>query len=141
MHEFIDLKQSTETQLIVDHSHMGRIKDSVNENRDDNQLTAKQLAMRNYVISEPMALEDIDDLQYVIHEYQETKRQIEYQQEYQSYQDAFKENLGKNQDSKMMKSLNELHDDLEKFNQNIDNIKKMRIKNTSQRIDDYKQSQ
>lgn len=141
LHEFIDLKQSTETQLIVEHSHMGRIKDNVNENRDDNQLTAKQLAIKNYVISEPMALEDIDELQYLIHEYQETKRQIEYQQEYQSYQDAFKENLGKNQDSKMMKSLNELHDDLEKFNQNIDDIKKMRIKDTSQRIDDYKQSQ
>lgn len=133
IHEFIDVSKSTERHLFIDFGAYGSIIERVNIDVEDSDLTAKQFAMRNHVVTEPMSHEELLNIQSLVKQYQDTISNIEYQRDYERYDEAFK-NKTMSRKTQLEKSLDTLNQDLKRHDEELEQFKQAKIKDIDNRI-------
>lgn len=132
LYEYIDLEQSTSSKLTIDYTSMGRIAEQVNA-QGDTHLTPKQQAMVNHVISDVLDMKDIEKIQSVIHNYHQTRENIEYQREYNKYDKLFSENQYESE-NRFVEEFDKITDKLNQYYQEMENLKQEKMKDTDEKI-------
>lgn len=132
MYEFIDLTQSNKDTLVIDYQKQGAIQSEilVQKLNDDSELSPRQLAMKHYVMTEPMTNEELNNIVTLIKSYQETKTKLDYQRAYEENADAFSK--GQHEiNTPLQTSLDKLNAELESYQREIDSVLQDKMKKHS----------
>lgn len=132
MYEFIDLTQSNKDTLVIDYQKQGAIQSEilVQKLSDDTELSPRQLAMKHYVMTEPMTNEELNNIVTLIKSYQETKTKLDYQRAYEENAKAFSK--GQHEiNTPLQTSLDKLNDELESYRREIDSVLQDKMKKHS----------
>lgn len=131
LYECIDLEQSYDNTLMIDHTQYGQIVDQVPRS---GELSPKHLAMKNHVLSEEINESDVDDFMDIITNYHEAKANLEYQREYDKYDEVFSK-ASHHQTSPLDQSLHDISDTLKCYNDEIEQLMQDKMKDTNERIE------
>lgn len=142
LYEFLDVKKSTSEFLFIDYGNKDKIIERFNGDESQHEmLSTKQQVMVSNVISDEINVQELGDILNIINRYNDTLNELEYQKEYAKYQEIYGNSFKKasHLDSEYIRSLSEIHDDLEKINQDIEVMKKSKIKDTQSLVENMVQ--
>lgn len=138
LYEFLDVKKSTSEFLFIDYGNKDKIIERFNGDESQHEmLSTKQQVMVSNVISDEINVQEFEDILNIINRYNDTLNELEYQKEYAKYQEIYGNSFKKasHLDSEYIRSLSEIYDDLERINQDIEVMKKSKIKDTQSLVE------
>lgn len=142
LYEFLDVKKSTSEFLFIDYGNKDKIIERFNGDESQHEmLSTKQQVMVSNVISDEINVQEFEDIFNIINRYNDTLNELEYQKEYAKYQEIYGNSFKKasHLDSEYIRSLSEIYDDLERINQDIEDIKNSKIKDTQSLVENMVQ--
>lgn len=127
-YEFIDIKRSNEYQIVLDFRHMGQIVKVISTKEEatilkyeNSNVDPRKLAMVNHVSSNMITYDEIDKIEALIKNYHDTSNKLRYQKEVEKYDKLYTSHSEKGQ-TKFQESLNEVEDELRKYERELQSI-------------------